>query len=206
MVMIDKVQELKFLISTYEPWGHNYRGPLVLDAVRFAYEAHQGQTRKYTGEPYIYHPLEVMQIVEITTHGTWPQPVRERAMCAALLHDVVEDTPRTLADVDAHFGTVVSQWVAGLTAPSRPQDGNRAARVKIDIDHLREQNDYVHTIKCADIISNVKDFAVVCTDKKFAKQYIEEKWEAVRACTGALSAAQCIAQTVVATARKDLCA
>lgn len=202
--MMDKAQELKYLLSTYEPWGCNYRGPMVYEALRFAYEAHQGQVRRYTGEPYLYHPIEVMHIVEITTYGAWVQPIQERAMCAALLHDVVEDTARTLEDVDAHFGSIVSQWVEGLTAPSKPEDGNRAARMNIDLEYLRRQNDYVHTIKCADIISNVKDIASVCTDKKFAKKYVEEKWSAVEACCGALLSTRTIAETVVAAARREL--
>lgn len=202
--MIDKQAELKFLISTYEPWGCNNRGPMVLEALRFAHEAHAGQVRKYTGEPYLFHPIEVMHTVEITTYGSWSQPIRERAMCAAVLHDVVEDTSRTLADVDAHFGTVVAQWVAGLTAPSKLEDGNREARRQIDLAHLYDNNEYVHTIKCADIISNVKDFAAVCPDKRFAKQYTGEKWDAVRACRNALRATKMIAESVVAAARQEL--
>jgi (p)ppGpp synthase/HD superfamily hydrolase len=202
MVMIDKNQELKFLISTYEPWGCNYRGPMVLEALRFAHEAHTGQVRKYSGEPYLFHPIEVMHIVEITTYGAYVQPIVERMMCAALLHDVVEDTPRTFADVDATFGAVVAQMVAGMTAPSKPSDGNRAARMKIDVDYLAGQSEYAQTIKCADIISNVKSIAQY--DKKFAATYVEEKSDALAVCTRALLATKLIAESVVAMARRDL--
>lgn len=203
MVMIDKQAELKFLISTYEPWGCNYRGPMVLEALRFAHEAHAGQVRKYSGEPYVYHPIEVMHIVEITTYGAFVQPIVERMMCAALMHDVVEDTSRTLADVDATFGSVVSQMVAGMTAPSKPSDGNRAARMKIDKDYLAEQGEYVQTIKCADIISNVKSIALY--DKKFAATYVEEKHDALAVCTRALPATKLVAENVITAARRELC-
>lgn len=64
----------------------------------FATAAHGavGQVRKYTGEPYINHPAEVVQIVRSVQHT--PDMI-----AAAWLHDVVEDTAVTLEDIEQHF-------------------------------------------------------------------------------------------------------
>ena len=56
----------------------------VHKAYQFAKKSHEGQKRKYSGEPYINHPVEVMQIVSTVPHT-------EEMLAAALLHDVVED-------------------------------------------------------------------------------------------------------------------
>ena len=59
---------------------------LVKKALEFASNAHNGQTRKYTGEPYIVHPIEVMELVREVIDDP-------EVLAAALLHDVVEDCP-----------------------------------------------------------------------------------------------------------------
>ena len=62
--------------------------PLVIKADTFADLSHSGQVRKYTGEPYIVHPREVATLVSTVAHTP-------EMLAAALLHDVVEDTPAT---------------------------------------------------------------------------------------------------------------
>ena len=62
-------------------------------AIEFATKAHEGQVRKYTGEPYIVHPLEVAEIVKTVEHT-------EEMLMAAVLHDTVEDTDTTIEDID----------------------------------------------------------------------------------------------------------
>ena len=81
-------------------------------AIQFATKAHEGQTRKYTGEPYIVHPLSVMEIVKTVDHT-------EEMLMAAVLHDTVEDTDVTLQDIDREFGPVVACLL--YTSPS-PRD------------------------------------------------------------------------------------
>ena len=69
----------------------------LLDVFHFAKTAHDGQKRKYTGEDYIVHPMAVSKLVK--EHGG-----SKVQQAAALLHDVVEDTQYTLADIHANFG------------------------------------------------------------------------------------------------------
>lgn len=84
---------------------------LVEMALAFATEAHGsiGQVRKYSGEPYINHPVEVMNIVRTVAHCT------DVMLAAALLHDTIEDTPVTRGDVERAFGLEVAAMVMELT-------------------------------------------------------------------------------------------
>ncbi|MDE6493506.1 MAG: RelA/SpoT family protein [Bacteroidales bacterium] len=77
-------------------------------AFTLAVNAHE-HTRRKSGEPYIYHPLEVAHIV-VEDIGLGPT-----AVVCALLHDVVEDTEYTLTDIENGFGPVVARIVDGLT-------------------------------------------------------------------------------------------
>ncbi|MCP4870626.1 MAG: HD domain-containing protein, partial [Proteobacteria bacterium] len=97
----------------------------LADVLAFATEAHKGQKRKYTGEDYIVHPISVSALVK--KHGG-----SEIQQAGALLHDVVEDTQYTLADINANFGSQVATLVKWLTDTSRPEDGNRKTRKEID--------------------------------------------------------------------------
>ena len=78
-------------------------------ALQFATEAHGSQVRKYTGEPYITHPIAVADIVRTVEGHT------EEMLVAAVLHDVVEDTDVTIDDICKEFGTVVGMYVEYLT-------------------------------------------------------------------------------------------
>ena len=139
---------------------------LVQRAILFATEAHHGQTRKYTGEPYIVHPLEVMEIVKTVPHT-------QEMLAAAVLHDVVEDTDVTLSDIWNEFGYKVRQLVADLTDISVPSDGNRKARKHLDLIHTAKALPQSKTVKLADLISNSK--SITEHDPKFAKVYMKEK-------------------------------
>ncbi len=79
----------------------------IANAISFAMDAHEGQFRK-SGEPYIVHPILVAAIVAATTSN-------KTMVIAALLHDVVEDTPYTLEDIESRFGADVALLVNGLT-------------------------------------------------------------------------------------------
>ncbi len=139
---------------------------LVQRAILFATEAHHGQTRKYTGEPYIVHPLEVMEIVKTVPHT-------QEMLAAAVLHDVVEDTDVTLSDIWNEFGYKVRQLVADLTDISVPSDGNRKVRKHLDLIHTSKSLPQSKTIKLADLISNSK--SITEHDPNFAKVYMREK-------------------------------
>ena len=139
---------------------------LVQKAKEFATQAHEGQVRKYTGVPYIVHPIEVMEIVSTVEHD-------DAMLAAALLHDVVEDTVHTIEDIQQEFGDDVAALVADLTDVSKLEDGNRRARKAKDRAHSGAASDRAQTIKLADLISNSTD--IVKNDPTFAKLYTREK-------------------------------
>ena len=134
----------------------------------FATAAHAavGQTRKYTGEPYVVHPIEVSELVA-SVNGT------EAMVAAALLHDVLEDTEVTVDLLEEQFGSKVADLVLWLTDISRPKDGNRSARKALDRQHSAAAPAAAQTIKVADLISNTR--SIIAHDPGFAKVSLEEK-------------------------------
>lgn len=126
-----------------------FKGKLK-EALDFATEAHQNQKRKYSGDPYITHPIAVAKIV--SKYGG-----SQAQVAAALLHDVVEDTPVKIEDIQSRFGDEVAHLVDRLTDVSKPEDGNRAKRKALDRQHIAESNRDAQFIKAADIIHNTTD-------------------------------------------------
>lgn len=135
------------------------------DVFAFAIEAHKGQKRKYTGEDYIVHPMAVSRMVSLYGGSLIQQ-------AGALLHDVVEDTQYTLADINANFGHEVATMVKWLTDTSKPSDGNRAVRKEIDRKRLAEAPAEAQFVKLADLIDNSKTIFVF--DKGFAPLFKKE--------------------------------
>lgn len=144
------------------------KNDIVDSALLFASSAHGAieQKRKYSGEDYIVHPVEVMEIVRSLPDHT------DEMLIVALLHDVVEDTEVKLVDIAVKFGAKIAEMVAEITDVSEPEDGNRAVRKGLDRDHLAKARPEVQTVKLADIISNSKD--ILENDPNFAKVYISE--------------------------------
>lgn len=112
---INVAEEDRFLLSRYRALLRKARpllkdgdGRLIGKAFRFAMEAHKDMRRR-SGEPFVYHPVEVAHIVadEIGLGTT--------SIIAALLHDVVEDTEYTLTDIEERFGKKISRIIDGLT-------------------------------------------------------------------------------------------
>lgn len=135
-------------------------------ALQFAALAHEGQKRKYTGEPYINHPIAVAELVR----GAGGTPAM---IAAAYLHDVVEDCGVSQSDVSIEFGFDVSALVYYLTDASIGMTGNRKARKEIDRAKLAKAPPAAKTIKLADLIDNTKTIAD--RDPKFWEIYREEK-------------------------------
>ena len=144
------------------------KNDIVDSALLFASSAHGAieQKRKYSGEDYIVHPVEVMEIVRSLPDHT------DEMLIVALLHDVVEDTEVKLVDIAVKFGAKIAEMVAEITDVSEPEDGNRAVRKGLDREHLAKARPEVQTVKLADIISNSKD--ILENDPNFAKVYISE--------------------------------
>jgi len=102
------LRQYRRLLRTAKPYLHGNDAKLIKKAFNQSLEAHKDMRRK-SGEPYILHPLAVAQIaVEEIGLGT-------TSIVAALLHDVVEDTPTEISDVERDFGPKVARIVDGLT-------------------------------------------------------------------------------------------
>ena len=123
---------------------------------------HKGQVRKYTGEPYIEHPLAVAELVK--EHG-----LSETAVIAATLHDTVEDTGATMEDVEELFGEKVAEYVWYLTKPPS-YVGDRVKRKTLDRNRLSESPEEVRIIKFFDIYHNAGSI----------KEHDTELWETWR--------------------------
>ncbi|MBQ9439211.1 MAG: bifunctional (p)ppGpp synthetase/guanosine-3',5'-bis(diphosphate) 3'-pyrophosphohydrolase [Paludibacteraceae bacterium] len=114
-------QEFQALLNDYANTAHKQKIELITRAFEFAKSAHQG-VRRRSGEPYIMHPLAVARIVvrEIGLGST--------SICAALMHDVVEDTDYTVEDIQERFGNTIAKIVEGLTKISGGQFGEQASK------------------------------------------------------------------------------
>ncbi len=108
------------LLDTYLASNHRRKVELITKAFNFAKEAHKG-VRRRSGEPYILHPIAVAQIAcgEIGLGST--------SICAALLHDVEEDTDYTNEDLCNLFGPKIANIVEGVTKISGGIFGDRAS-------------------------------------------------------------------------------
>jgi (p)ppGpp synthase/HD superfamily hydrolase len=112
-------------------------------AIAFATAAHGEQKRKFTDEPYIVHPLRVAKAVKAAGGDTAQQ-------IAAVLHDVVEDTPVTIEEVEAAFGADVAYLVACVT--KRPKGEETYFEF---IERSLSGGPRVHLIKRADVTDNM---------------------------------------------------
>ena len=108
------------LVNDYLNSRHRKKVDLITKAFNFARQAHKG-VRRLSGEPYIMHPIAVAQIAcsEIGLGST--------SICAALLHDVVEDTDYTVEDIENMFGAKIAKIVDGLTKISGGIFGEQAS-------------------------------------------------------------------------------
>ena len=141
---------------------------MIRRASQFAKVAHAriDQRRKYTNDPYIVHPVAVAALVSKVTDD-------EAMICAAWLHDVVEDTDVTIVELKIEFGEDVASLVADLTDISRLEDGNRKVRKLIDLEHTRMASSRAKTVKLADLIDNSRSISRY--DPGFARIYMREK-------------------------------
>ncbi len=118
----DKMVEEAFqhLLKTYLDSPHRKKVDIITKAFNFARQAHKG-VKRMSGEPYIMHPLAVAQI------ASEEMGLGSTSICAALLHDVVEDTDYTIEDIENLFGSKIAQIVEGLTKISGGIFGEHAS-------------------------------------------------------------------------------
>lgn len=169
----------------------------LLQAIEFARIAHKGQKRKYTGEDYVWHPIEVARIItSFATHYT------EDILIAAILHDTIEDTDVEYDDVLIAFGKPIADMVDDLTDVSHADDGVRWQRKKIDREHTAKASAKAKTIKLADLISNSS--SILEYDVEFAKVYIKEKELLLEVLKEGDSTLYSIAKDIVTSAKQKL--
>jgi (p)ppGpp synthase/HD superfamily hydrolase len=138
----------------------------VARAVEFAVRYHGDQTRP-TGAPYAEHLLEALEFLVRGAGVTDPGILQ-----AAVLHDVVEDTPCTIDDVRRAFGGRVAELVAWVTKPAPEEGSDRGAAKEAYLRHLRDAPDDAVVVKLADRGSNVQTLRNLTLPKQ--RQYYAE--------------------------------
>ena len=151
------------LLDRYLESRHRKKVEIITKAFNFAKQAHKG-VRRRSGEPYILHPLAVARIacVEIGLGST--------SICAALLHDVVEDTDYTVEDIENLFGPKIAQIVDGLTKISGGIFGDRASAQAENFKKLLlTMNDDIRVIliKIADRLHNMRTLGSMLPSKQY---------------------------------------
>ncbi len=173
MILKDREGEKKEIIKRYRKLLRECKNTkrqedkkLIRKAFNFALDAHKDMRRK-TGEPYIYHPIEVATICaqEIGLGTT--------SIICALLHDVVEDTDFSIADIEGLFGKTISKIIDGLTkikelkldrdTPSIQAENFRKMLLTLSDDVrviLIKLADRLHNMRTLDALSNEKQLKI----------------------------------------------
>ena len=151
------------LLEIYLASQHRKKVELITKAFNFARQAHKG-VRRHSGEPYIMHPLEVAKIVckEIGLGST--------SICAALLHDVVEDTDYTVDDIRNLFGDKIAEIVNGLTKIAGGVFGAHASEQAENFKKLlltMSEDIRVILIKIADRLHNMRTLEFMPENKQY---------------------------------------
>jgi guanosine-3',5'-bis(diphosphate) 3'-pyrophosphohydrolase len=138
----------------------------VAKAVEFAVRHHGDQTRP-TGAPYAEHLLEALEVLVRGAGVTDPGILQ-----AAVLHDVVEDTPCTIDDVRRAFGARVAEMVDWVTKPEPAAGVDRKAAKEAYLSRLQDAPDDAVLVKLADRVSNVQTLRNLRLPKQ--RQYYAE--------------------------------
>ena len=151
------------LLDTYLASPHRKKVDIITKAFHFAKQAHKG-VRRLSGEPYILHPIAVAQIAceEIGLGST--------SICAALLHDVVEDTDYTVEDIENIFGAKIAMIVDGLTKISGGIFGDKASAQAENFKKLlltMSDDIRVILIKICDRLHNMRTLASQPANKQY---------------------------------------
>ncbi|MBJ2185910.1 bifunctional (p)ppGpp synthetase/guanosine-3',5'-bis(diphosphate) 3'-pyrophosphohydrolase [Paramuribaculum intestinale] len=155
--------EFQDVLQGYLKSNHRKKVEIIERAFRFAKKAHGG-IRRRSGEPYILHPIAVAKIAsqEIGLGST--------SICAALLHDVVEDTDYTVEDIERLFGSKIAQIVAGLTKISGGIFGEQASAQAENFRKLlltMSEDIRVVLIKMADRLHNMRTLGSMAPAKQY---------------------------------------
>jgi guanosine-3',5'-bis(diphosphate) 3'-pyrophosphohydrolase len=131
---------------------------VIIRAAAFAAHKHRDQRRKDAGAtPYINHPLALARILVV--EGSVSDAT---TIAAALLHDTIEDTETTAAELEGEFGAEVSRIVAEVTDDkSLP----KAERKRLQVEHAAHVSHQAQLVKLADKIANLRDVASAPPDR-----------------------------------------
>ena len=161
----DRLIEAEFqdVLNGYLNSNHRKKVEIIERAFRFAKKAHGG-IRRRSGEPYILHPIAVAKIAsqEIGLGST--------SICAAFLHDVVEDTDYTVEDIEQQFGPKIAELVSGLTKISGGIFGDKAS---LQAENFRKllltmsEDIRVVLIKIADRLHNMRTLGSMAPNKQY---------------------------------------
>ncbi len=136
----------------------------VSAAVQFAVAAHDGQRRK-SGEPFVCHPLSVAAILA-------REGLAAPTICAGVLHDTVEDTGATVADISSQFGPEVAAMVDGVTKIQRIAARGTPQREKLETYRklvLASAEDLrTLLVKLADRLDNMRSLQALAPDRQQA--------------------------------------
>lgn len=132
-----------------------------------ATQAHTGQVRKYTNEPYINHPLRVAQWLARFNVG-------ELIEAGAICHDVLEDTGVGYPALELTVGTPVADLVLEVTNNEYPEGTSRTQKFWGNIIKLLNASHQAQTLKCGDIWDNCRD--VYENDPVYGCRYVAEKF------------------------------
>lgn len=134
-------------------------------AYHFAADYHRDQRRR-SGEPYINHPVEVALILCKDLH------MDEDTICAALLHDTVEDTPATLTQISDLFGETVAELVDGVTKLTSIKVTSMDEKQALNLRKMflaMSKDIRVVIIKLADRLHNMRTLAALPPDRRLFK-------------------------------------
>jgi len=155
----------RFLISDLcrivEDYMNEDQVKTVYQAYLFGAQSHEGQYRQ-TGEPYIYHPISVARILA-------EMHMDSKSICAAILHDVIEDTPATKEEVAEKFGDDVAELVDGVSKLTEFKFKNKKEQQAINIQKVlmaMAKDIRVILIKLADRLHNMRTLGVMRPEKK----------------------------------------
>jgi (p)ppGpp synthase/HD superfamily hydrolase len=116
-------------------------------ALVLAAKAHRNQNRKNTDIPYIIHPVAVAFIL-------WQEKCPEDYIIAGILHDVVEDSPVTIKEIQDEFGVIVADIVQMCTEPSKTIPWEK--RKQVMLERIRDGSTAFKWVACADKLHNIE--------------------------------------------------
>ena len=141
---------------------------MLEEAVIYSTVLHQGKVRKFGGRPFILHPMEVAQILSTMTDDI-------EIITAGILHDIVEDTDGTLAEIEKRFGKRVAYLVSSESEPDYPGEDRGATwkrRKEESLLVLKNSTDIgVRMLWLADKLANIRSLSGIYSERG------EEMWQ-----------------------------